>query len=208
MTLELSLEEGLSLVKLARHAIIDYLEHKRLLSIPNAMDPKFLQKCGDFATLDIIKEGVEDLRGYIEYPTPELSLAENTINNAGSATTRDPRFEPVKKEELNRIVIEVSAPTLPSLIVINDPKDIPKKLRTGRDDLIIEKDWFRGLLLPQVPIERGWDNEDPLSHCCMKAGLPPDSWIFPKTKIYTQAIIFKEKTPDGEIKQVKLSKEN
>ena len=75
--------------------------------------------------------------------------------------------------------------------------------RFGKDAK--EKDYFKGLLLPQVPIEQGWDVEEFLNQTCMKAGLPPDSWIDTETKIYQfSGQIFTEMSPKGEIKEKKI----
>jgi len=201
----LALEEGTYLVRLARHAITDYLEFRRPIPVPRDVEEKLLRKCGVFVTLNTIRRGTEELRGCIGYPTPELPLVEATIDAAISSATRDPRFPPVEKDELDRITVEVSVLTSPSLIRVKDPKEYPREVEIGRDGLIVEQGWFKGLLLPQVPVDWGWDCEEFLGHCCMKAGLPPEAWVLPETKIYKfQALIFKEKTPKGEVEQVNL----
>lgn len=205
MSFELTLDEGTYLVRLARHAITDYLEFGRPIPVPKHVKGKLLEKCGLFVTLNTMRRGTEELRGCIGYPTPELPLVEATIDAAISAATRDPRFPPVEKDELGSIVVEVSVLTPPSLIRVENPRDYPREVEIGRDGLIVEHGWFKGLLLPQVPVEWEWDCEEFLGHCCMKAGLPPEAWVLPETKIYKfQAIIFKEKTPKGEVEQVKL----
>jgi len=76
----------------------------------------------------------------------------------------------------------------------------------GREGLIGERGLYRGLLLPQVPVEFGWDEEEFLSQCCIKAGLPPDYWLVEGTKIYKfQAIVFEEKSPRGPVERVRLT---
>jgi len=83
---------------------------------------------------------------------------------------------------------------------VPNPKEYCSKIKVGRDGLIVERSFCKGLLLPQVPVEWKWDEETFLCQCCMKAGLPPDSWLLDETKVYTfQAIIFEEKTPGGEV---------
>jgi uncharacterized protein (TIGR00296 family) len=73
-------------------------------------------------------------------------------------------------------------------------------VKVGRDGLIIGKGWRRGLLLPQVPIEWGWESVEFLSQCCVKAGLSPDEWKKRGTEVYKfQAILFKEDEPVGNI---------
>ncbi|HIQ03592.1 MAG TPA: TIGR00296 family protein, partial [Desulfurococcales archaeon] len=89
-----------------------------------------------------------------------------------------------------------------------NPKDIPKQITIGRDGLIVERGIFKGLLLPQVPVEYGWDTKTFLAETCMKAGLPPDAWLLEGTKVYKfQALIFAEEEPRGRIIQRDLMKE-
>jgi len=96
--------------------------------------------------------------------------------------------------------------TRPELVRVEDPRDYPKAIKVGRDGLIVEKGFFRGLLLPQVPVEWGWDEETFLGQTCMKAGLYPDAWFDPDTRIYRfQAIVFEEEEPRGRVRRVELS---
>ncbi|MEM4214077.1 MAG: TIGR00296 family protein, partial [Candidatus Methanomethylicaceae archaeon] len=95
--------------------------------------------------------------------------------------------------------------TPPVLLEVNDPKEYPKRIKVGRDGLVVEMGYYKGLLLPQVPVEYGWDEETFLSECCMKAGLPPDSWLSRDVKIYTfSAEVFTEVSPGGEIVRKEL----
>jgi len=121
-----------------------------------------------------------------------------------SAAFEDMRFHALKKDELDNIVFEVSVLTEPKLIIVKNPKEYLKKIEIGKDGLIVEYDFYKGLLLPQVPLqfEPNWDVETFLEQTCVKSGLLPDMWLDDKTKIYKfQAQIFKEKTPRGEIIQ-------
>ncbi|MBC7113990.1 MAG: AMMECR1 domain-containing protein, partial [Candidatus Methanomethyliales bacterium] len=71
--------------------------------------------------------------------------------------------------------------------------------------LVVEMGFYKGLLLPQVPLVYGWDEETFLSECCMKAGLPPDSWLSRDLKVYVfTAEVFTELSPGGEVVQKKL----
>ena len=109
----------------------------------------------------------------------------------------------LNKDELNNVVVEISVLTLPEIIKIKNPKEYLKKIKIGKDGLMIEyNDFHRGLLLPQVPVHYEWSVETYLEHLCMKAGLLTDIWLNPKTKIYKfQAQIFKEKEPNGKVIQ-------
>jgi len=199
-------EEGIFLVKLARKAIIEYLKTGKKLKPPEETPEKLRVKCGVFVTLNKFEKGGKNLRGCIGYPEPILPLVEATIDSAINAAVEDPRFPPVRLGEMDRIVVEVSVLTPLQPINVENPKDYPKHVKVGVDGLVVELGWNKGLLLPQVPVEWGWNSEEFLSNCCMKAGLPPDCWLLPKTKIYKfQAIIFEEEEPNGEIKRRSLT---
>ena len=77
---------------------------------------------------------------------------------------------------INTIIVEITVLTKPELIKVKQPQDYPAHIDIGRDGLIVELNFYKGLLLPQVPIEQAWNKEDYLSHTCMKAGLPRDAW--------------------------------
>ncbi|MHA1753930.1 MAG: TIGR00296 family protein [Candidatus Odinarchaeia archaeon] len=205
--MSLNFDDGVLLVKISRDAIKEYISTGKEIK-PSANLPEILyEKRGVFVTLYIVKDGKHELRGCIGYPYPVLSLIDATIKAAISAATKDYRFYPpygpgpVKLDELNKIVIEVSVLTKPELIKVNSPKDYLNEIEIGRDGLIIERGMFTGLLLPQVPVEQGWGVEEFLSYCCQKAGLMPDCWLDEQVKIYRfQAQIFAESEPNGEVK--------
>ncbi|GAH01181.1 unnamed protein product, partial [marine sediment metagenome] len=142
------------------------------------------------------------LRGCIGYIEPKYSLYDVIHKVSISSAIEDPRFPSVTLEELDNIIIELSILTPPELIIVNNPKEYRDKIVIGRDGLIVEKGWRRGLLLPQVPVDhdRNWDVETFLDHTCQKAMLPADSWKDLDTKIYSfQAILFEEESPRGKI---------
>jgi hypothetical protein len=129
------------------------------------------------------------------------------IDSAINAATQDPRFYPLSLKELSKVVFEVSVLTPPEHVEVKNPKEYLSEIKVGEDGLIVEKGFYRGLLLPQVPIEWGWCEEEFLCQCCVKAGLPPDSWLTKDAKIYKfKAIIFEEESPLGEVKRVNLAK--
>jgi uncharacterized protein (TIGR00296 family) len=106
---------------------------------------------------------------------------------------------------MNQVIVEVSVLTPPKEINVDRPQFYPEKIQIGRDGLIVSLGTKRGLLLPQVPMEWGWDAEEFLTQCCLKAQLSPDAWLFPSIKVYSfNAIIFTEKNPRGAIQQIKL----
>jgi len=205
LSFELSLEEGTFLVEIARRAVEEYLKTRKRISIPENISKKLLQPCGVFVTINTIKNGEKELRGCIGYPYPTTPLAQAIIESAISSATQDPRFYPLSLSETDNVVLEVSVLTPPQLIEVKKPSEYPTKIKVGKDGLIVERGMFKGLLLPQVPVEWEWDEEQFLCQCCIKAGLPPDNWLLEDTKIYKfQAIIFEEEKPRGEVKRKAL----
>jgi hypothetical protein len=88
---------------------------------------------------------------------------------------------------------------------VKNPRDYCTRVTVGEDGLIVERGVYKGLLLPQVPVEWGWDAQEFLCQCCNKAGLLEDYWLRQGTKIYKfQAIIFEEEKPRGKIVQKAL----
>lgn len=205
MPFELSLEEGIFLIKLARNAVKEYCKTRRIVKTPEKTPRRLFERCGVFVTINSLKNRDKLLRGCIGYPYPTNPLVEAVIDSAISAATRDPRFHPLSLKELDKVVFEVSVLTPPELIEVKKAEEYMAKITVGEDGLIVEKGVFKGLLLPQVPVEWGWCEEEFLCHCCVKAGLPPDSWLTKGSKIYKfSAIIFEEETPQGEVKRVHL----
>jgi uncharacterized protein (TIGR00296 family) len=205
VTFQLTLEEGKFLVKLARQTVTEYLKNGKILQVPEGVSPKLMEKAGVFVTLNSFRNGKKRLRGCIGLPYPTTPLAKAVIEVALSAATRDPRFPPVTSQEVDHITFEVSVLTPPERVTVEKPTDYPSKIKVGRDGLIIEKSYCKGLLLPQVPVEWNWNEEEFLSQTSMKAGLPPDSWLLKDTKIYRfQAIIFEEASPKGNIELKKI----
>jgi AmmeMemoRadiSam system protein A len=173
--LSLSNEEEETLLKLARHTLRTFIatgSKPKDLSDFNITDP-LKEKLGVFVTLK--KKG--KLRGCIGYLKGVLPLYQAVIENAVSAAVKDPRFSPVTSSELAMIHIEISV--LSPVVRIQHLEDIV----VGRDGLIISKGLHRGTLLPQVPVEQGWNRTQFLEHCCLKAGLPLEAYRDPSTVI-------------------------
>jgi len=196
-------EEGAFLVKLARRAVAEYFSSKRVMDPPLDTPRKLYEKRGVFVTIETHPS--RELRGCIGFPEPVYPLVEATIRASLASAFEDPRFPPLDRSELNRVVFEVSVLTPPQLIKASKPIEYPSKIKVGVDGLIVERGLFRGLLLPQVAVEYGWDEEEFLTQCCLKALLPPDAWLDPNTKVYKfQAEVFEEEAPEGPVKRRKL----
>ena len=177
------------------------------MKAPENLPEKFLQHCGVFVTINAVEDREKSLRGCIGIPYPTTPLAEAVLESAISAATQDPRFPSVSLGELDHVVFEISVLTPPKVVEVKSPKDYCKEVKVGEDGLIVERGFYKGLLLPQVPVEWEWDEETFLCQCCIKAGLPPDSWLVKGTKIYKfSSIIAEELSPKGEVKIVDMRK--
>jgi uncharacterized protein (TIGR00296 family) len=206
MPFELTEEEGKFLIKLARNTVETFLKTRKTLKPPKDTPQKLYEKCGVFVTISTLEHGEKNLRGCIGYPYPTSPLVEAVIDSAINASTQDPRFPSMTLNELGDVVFEVSVLTPPEQVNVDNPKEYVKQIKVGQDGLIIEKGYNRGLLLPQVPVEWQWCEEEFLCQCCMKAGLSPDSWLTKGTKIFKfTAIIFEEQAPNAEIKRLTLN---
>jgi len=195
-----NLDEGKKAVIYARQVIEEYVKNK---DTPKSnLDGVFLKDQGAFVTIHTYPE--HDLRGCIGIPLPVMPLREAIAEGACSAT-HDPRFPPLNETELNNIIIEVTILTRPQIIEVKYPQEYLENIVIGRDGLIVEQGFYKGLLLPQVPVEQGWDKEEFFSQTCMKAGLMPDAWLDKLTKIYRfRGQVFTEIKPRGDIKEKKL----
>lgn len=165
MSEPLTRDEEHACLKLARQTLEHYFKTGRELRSP-IKSGRLKEKRGAFVTLHV--DG--DLRGCIGYPLPVKPLDETIIEMALAAATQDTRFEPLAANELTRLKIEISVLGLP------EPVSDPAQVQVGCHGIIVSKGFNKGLLLPQVPLEHGWDRETYLCHGCLKAGLPPEEW--------------------------------
>jgi len=199
--MNLSDEDGEILVKTARSVVIEYVKIEKRLTLLEDFKSKFSYNSGVFVTLN----KAEDLRGCIGFPTPERKLYQSLVDAAIASATQDPRFPPVRYEELSDICFEVTVLTPPEEISVENTLEYPTKIRVGRDGLIVRWEFGTGLLLPQVPVEYGWNEEEFLNHTCEKAGAPQDCWKRKSTKILRfEGIVFREASPNGKVVRVQL----
>jgi AmmeMemoRadiSam system protein A len=165
-------EQGRYLLMVARNTIEAELFNRKASQNEDTDPPAvFLERCGTFVTLT--KDG--NLRGCIGHIIPRESMIEGVRVNALNAAFRDPRFQPVKKGEWDRIKIEVSVLTNPERLAYAGGDDLFEKLRSGVDGVIIKKGYHQATFLPQV-WEQLPDKRDFLTHLCLKAGLHGDAW--------------------------------
>ncbi len=160
------------LLNVARNSIEAVVKKGDLPEI-DLSSPELRQNRGAFVTLH---EGGE-LRGCIGYTEAVKPLGETVREVAVKAAMEDPRFAAVSEDELPYIKIEISV-----LSPMKFVKNI-EEIEIGKHGIMIELKNFRGLLLPQVPEEYGWDRDTFLEQTARKAGLPPNAWKYTETKI-------------------------
>lgn len=174
-------EEKEELLRLARAAVTEFVERRSVIEDTSGR-AKFAEPRGVFVTLR--KNG--ELRGCIGFAEPIAPLRRAVVQAAIYAATEDPRFPPVKPVELKDINVEVSV-----LTPVREITDA-RKVEVGRHGLVVSRGERRGLLLPQVPVENGWDRETFLDQASLKAGLPPDAWRRGAKLFVFEAIVFHE----------------
>ncbi len=205
MSFTLTPDEGTFLVKLARKAVEENLKDGRIIAPPRDVSPKLQERSGVFVTINSVKNQKKELRGCIGFPYPTHPLVRAVVEAAVESATGDPRFPPMKPRELEHAVFEVSVLTPPQLVTVASPKEYPSRIEVGVDGLIVDSGLYKGLLLPQVPVEWEWNAEEFLCQCCLKACLPPDCWVLKGTKIYKfTSIIAQELEPNGQVVTVDL----
>ena len=193
---QLSDNDGELLVKTARLIVTEYLKNNSKIKLDQSFESNFSFKTGVFVTLN----NTTGLRGCVGFPLPDKKLYNALSEAAIDAATEDPRFPPVNAVELDQITFEVTVLTPPEVIHISDTMEYPSKIKVGRDGLIVKHGFNSGLLLPQVPVEYGWTEEEFLSHTCEKAGLPGNCWKDKETQVQKfEGIVFKEDTPNGKV---------
>jgi len=170
-------EIGAFLVKLARESIESSLLGKEMRSW--SIYPEIKEKRAAFVTIE--KNG--ELRGCIGHLWPKEALYLSVIENARNAAFRDPRFPPLRREELKEIEIEVSVLDVPEKMSFENWEDLLSKIEEGKDGIILVYGSRRATFLPQV-----WEKLPEktlfLERLCLKAGLPKDCWKWNDIEVY------------------------
>lgn len=162
----LSPEDKRTLLDLARQSLEAHLRHRDFLNL-EVDSPALLEHRAAFVTWR--RRSTGELRGCIGEVIAQRPLAESVAKMAVHAGTKDPRFPPIGLDELLHLVVEISALTPMTPIE-------PDRVEVGRHGLMVSKGGLSGLLLPQVPVEQGWNREEFLGGLCLKAGLPESAW--------------------------------
>jgi AmmeMemoRadiSam system protein A len=160
---EFSPDERNQLLRLAHESILSALE-RREISLEAPTD-HLAQPRGAFTSLHLHGE----LRGCVGYVLPVSAVYRAVAETARAAAFEDTRFYPVTQQEATELEIELS--------ILSPPRAIrPEDIEIGRHGLLISMNGYRGLLLPQVPVEHHWDRTTFLEQTCRKAGLPLEAW--------------------------------
>ena len=179
---------GEYLVNLSKETIKYFLETSKHMVKPTDYPIELDEPLGVFVTLN----KKNNLRGCIGYAEPVKPAIDATMEVALSAAFNDPRFPQVSEKEFEDLDFEVTVLTKPEIIEVAHYKQYFDEIEIGRDGLIIQKGYARGLLLPQVATENAFTIEDFLEHTCMKAGISADSWMDESCDVYKfQGQIFK-----------------
>jgi uncharacterized protein len=192
MDFTISVEEQKILLGDARESIASKLEGRQPRYSQEAVKSKVLQEpCGAFVTLHKLDKANDpegrSLRGCIGRMAASLPLIETVRVMAREAAFGDPRFPPLGQSELGQCHIEISA--LSPMSVCPDPQQV----KVGVHGLYLVRGGRAGVLLPQVPVEQGWNLQEYLDYICIKAGLPPKSYDAPDAALYTfTAVVFGE----------------
>lgn len=161
---------------IARKTLENYFINQKIIEI-KVKNQKLLEKGpGVFVTL----KKQENLRGCIGVFQSNKPLYQTIQEMTLASAFEDPRFFPLKKEELKEIKIEIS--------ILTTPKKISdwRKIKLGEEGVIVEKEFKKGVYLPQVAKETGWSLEEFLSSLCFeKAGLSPNCYQDPAVNLYT-----------------------
>ena len=194
MSFSVTKEEKAALLADARETIASRLEkrspqYKRgeeLAAATAAGRSALSLPCGAFVTLH--SEG-HKLRGCIGRMGASEALEKTVRIMAAEAAFGDPRFPPLGKEELPHCEIEISV--LSPMEKCPDPRSV----KVGVHGLYLIYRGRSGVLLPQVPVEQGWDLDQYLDYICIKAGVPPKSYDAPDAELLTfTATVFGEKS--------------
>jgi AmmeMemoRadiSam system protein A len=159
-------------LQLARSSVVEAVSHRKL---PDVIPREgFLsERHGVFVTLHVRRR----LQGCIGVIEPHEPLGETIARCAADAATEDPRFAPMREDQLGELEIEIS------LLSPLAPID-PDSIEIGRHGLMVRLQAQRGLLLPQVAIEHRMTREQFLEETCLKAGLPREAWRDPQARLF------------------------
>jgi len=184
----LGAREKTELLALARKSVEQAVRTKKPYEPPPSANDALNQERGAFVTL---KESGQ-LRGCIGYISAAKPLYVTVRDTATLAAFRDTRFQPVSASELSQLEYEISV--LSPLRRVTDVREI----KVGQHGLLMKNGGYQGVLLPQVPVEAGWDRQTFLDETCAKAGMRAGCWKDEDTDIFMfTAVVFGENRPQA-----------
>ncbi len=170
------------LITLAREVLSVYLKDHQRITDPEDISSDLKEKMGVFVTLKRIEGGIEKSIISMGYPLPVKPLFVALIDSVIACATRARMQDLI--DDPDSIILEISVLGRIEEIQAERRVNYPKQIKIGQDGIMVERDFQRALILPQVPVEHGWDEIDLLSETCLKAGLSPDAWLENDTRIY------------------------
>lgn len=190
-----SIETGEELVRIARKAITDFVSNAKFDRAPFAKHSrKFLQRHGIYVRVE--HWPTRTPRGSMGFVNPSMPLGRSLIEAAIGAA-EDKGFVPISHRELEHIVVEVDLLSKPEEVRGSAAAKL-KKIKTGRDGVMIAYGYHAGAVLPISASENNWKSEEMLRHACVNAGLDPDTWRREDVKVQKfTSQVFRELSPEG-----------
>jgi MEMO1 family protein len=193
---ELTAEDKKQLLAIARKSIVYFFEKQQIPEISDlniTISDTLKNNRAAFVTLNKVvstdmpgPQRNRRLRGCVGELYPRQPLCRSVITNAINAAFNDTRFYPLTKNELSDIEMEISVLTIPKSI------NSPKEIKIGTDGVILSKDGYSAVFLPQVAPEQRWDVNEMLTNLSLKAGLPKNAWKDGANFHVFQAVVFGE----------------
>ena len=178
-------EHGNFLLRVARVAIQNYIQHNRKIAKPVNTPTELEFPSGIFLNLykkvPIAESG--EMRGSAGYPFPQKTLIEGVIDAAVDAAVHS-KFSPVTMQEMPVVKIELHILSEPELLVYKNDVDFFRKIKIGEHGFMINKSGKTGLMLPSVPLKKKWSAREALDNLCIDYGLKPESWKDPSAKLW------------------------
>jgi len=186
-------------VRVARETAFKFLKGDPI-EVPSEWPEKLSKRSGVFVSVRRPERDMKRLISCSGYCLPNRDLIKGLVNSSINAIIRARALFAPESVKPNSVIFEASVLTIPKPLKVAKPTDLPRTIKVGIDGLLVELNFYRGVLLPQIAVERGWNETEFIAECCMNAGLPADIWLEGATRIYSfQADVFQELFPFGDV---------
>jgi len=203
----LTIEDGEFLVRFARETAFKFLKGEAI-ETPSKWLEKPSRRSGVFVAVRQPERDVKRLISCSGYCLPNQDLIKGLVDSSINAIIRARSFLAPKSIKPDSVIFEASVLTIPKPVRVSKPTDLPRKIKVGLDGLLVELNFYRGVLLPQIAVEQRWNETEFIAECCMNAGLPADIWLEGTASIYSfQADVFQELLPFGDVTRIMSSSE-